>query len=171
METWDVYDARGKCTGKICTRNDVFHAGEYHLGSALWIVNSQGKLLIQKRAATKRINPNKWAITCGAVKAGETSMQGCLREVEEEIGLKLDAQNIAFLSRKFGRDLISDDYVTVLDFPLSDAVLQVDEVSEIKWASIEEIKVLFDEKSFMMNDMFDMEKVIEYMNELGIISK
>ena len=106
MEAWDVYDRQGNRTGKIKTRYDVFEDGEYHLGASLWIVNKKGELLIQKRSPTKRINPGKWSITGGAVCAGESSEQACVREVAEEIGLILNIVEIELLSRSFGQDII-----------------------------------------------------------------
>ena len=165
MEAWDVYDKQGNITGEIKTRNDVFHDGEYHLVASLWIINKNGKLLIQKRSMTKRINPGMWSITGGAVKAGESSENACVREVSEEIGLTLNPQDIELLSRSFGKDIIFDDYVIIYDFSLTEIILQADEVSEVKWASIDEIKDLFDNGQFMFDDISELDKVISYINE------
>lgn len=163
MEAWDVYDRNGERTGITKTRADVFAPGEYHLGASLWIVNAKDALLIQKRAATKRIHPGKWSITGGAVKAGEDSDAACVREVEEEIGLRLRAQDIHFLARTVGEDIIFDDYIILLDFSLADAVLQAEEVSEIKWASMAEIRALFDQGQFMFDDITELDKVTAYI--------
>jgi len=165
MEFWDVYDSQGNVTGKIKTRADEFLEDEYHLGASLWIVNHKGDLLIQKRALTKRIGPGKWGITGGAVRAGERSADGCVREVWEELGLQLKTQDIELLSRSFGKNIIFDDYVIVLDFTLTDAVLQAEEVSEIRWASVGEIRELFYKGKFMFDDISEMDGVVEYIDE------
>lgn len=165
IESWDVYDSQGNVTGKTKTKNAVFLDGEYHLSASLWIINEDGKLLIQKRAMAKIISPGMWSITGGSVKAGESSEQACIREVAEEIGLILNPQDIKLLSRSFGKDIIFDDYVIVHNLSLTDTVLQVDEVSEVKWASIEEIMDLFYSSQFMFDDIKELDKVISYINE------
>ena len=164
MEKWDVYDRQGNNTGKTKTRDDIFLEGEYHLTASLWIINKDGNLLIQKRSMTKRIHPGIWNITGGSSISGETSEQACIREVFEEIGLSLQKNEIKLLSRSFGKDTIFDDYVIVCDFPLGEAKLQPDEVSEAKWVSIEEIKDLFYKGQFLFDDIRELDKVIAYLN-------
>ena len=50
MEYWDVLDENGNPTGEIMKKYDekVFERGLYHLGSDLWPINSENKILIQK---------------------------------------------------------------------------------------------------------------------------
>jgi len=141
--------------------------GEYHLGTSLWIVNKKGEMLIQKRALSKRINPGKWSITGGAAQAGESSEQACLREVFEEIGLQLNVQDITLLSRTYGHSIIFDDYIIFRDFSLSNATLQTDEVSEIKWANADEIKDLFYTGQFMFDDIAELDRAFAYINNEG----
>lgn len=160
MEEWDVYDRRGIATGKTKKRNDVFLEDEYHLGASLWILDSQGRMLIQKRAPSKRIHPNKWGHPGGAVQAGEKSEQGCVREVEEEIGLKLDVRDITLFSRVFQNDSIYDDYFVIFDFPIENAVLPENEVSEIKWATIEEVRELYIAGQFMTDDIAGLDHAL-----------
>ena len=164
MEKWDVYDGRGNITGKVKNENDVFLDDEYHLGASLWIINKNRNLLIQKRALTKRTNPGKWSITGGAAKAGESSENACVREVFEEIGLKLKPGDIKLLSRIFGKRIVFDDYVIVYDLSLGDLVLQEEEVTEVKWAGIDEIKDLFSKGMFVFDDISELDKVIAYMD-------
>ena len=110
----------------------------------MWVVRPDGALLIQKRAPEKRVHPNKWSITGGAVRAGETSVEGLIREVAEEIGLTVRAEDIELLARSFWRNIIFDDYVAVCDLPISSFKLQAEEVSEVKWVRIAKIKALYD---------------------------
>jgi 8-oxo-dGTP pyrophosphatase MutT (NUDIX family) len=163
MEKWDVYDAAGKPTGRVKTRADEFAPGEYHLGASLWLVNSRGEVLIQKRAKTKFIGPGKWSITGGAVRAGETSRAGCVREVAEEIGLEVRPEEIALLSRSFGKEIIFDDYILVLDVPLDGLTLQTEEVDEVRWAPMEEVFRLFEAGEFLMDSRADIEKVCAHI--------
>ena len=165
MEKWDVYDESGNLAGYTKTQNDVWTSEEYHLGASLWIINYAGDLLIQKRAASKRRFPNVWCNIGGSVISGENSRQGCVREVEEEVGIKVNGNDLVFLQRAVFKNTISDDYVLIYDFPIEKVVVQPEEVSEVKWASIDEIKNLFTQGLFMINELADIEKVIEYISE------
>ena len=59
MELWEVLDGEGNPTGEIMEKYDkkVFERGLYHLGSDIWIINSDNKILIQKRSPLKRLEP------------------------------------------------------------------------------------------------------------------
>lgn len=85
MELWEVLDDKGNATGEIMEKYDqkVFDRGFYHLGADVWIINSDNKLLIQKRAKQKRLEPNVWAMTGGSVILGENSKDTIVREAKE----------------------------------------------------------------------------------------
>jgi 8-oxo-dGTP diphosphatase len=164
VEKWDVYDRNGNLAGYAKTRSDVWSADEYHLGACLWIINREGHLLIQKRAASKRKFPNAWGNVGGSAISGETSRQCCAREVLEEVGITVNGNDLVFLQRSVFKNGINDDYALLLDFPIEDVVIQADEVSEAKWASVDEIKQLFAQRLFMMDDLAEIEKLIHYIH-------
>ena len=62
IEQWEILDNNGNPTGEIMEKYDqkVFDRGLYHLGSDVWIINSENKILIQKRSKQKRLEPNVW---------------------------------------------------------------------------------------------------------------
>jgi len=87
-EWFPLVDVNGNVIGKAS--RSFCHSGPGHLHPVvhLHIVNSNGELLIQKRASTKDLLPNKWDTTVGGhVGLDENIEQGLTREVEEEIGL------------------------------------------------------------------------------------
>lgn len=163
MEYWDVYDKNGKKLGYTKRSDETFHCGEYHLGASLWIADQKGNLLIQKRAATKKTYPNCWSITGGKVNAGEDSIAACIREVKEEIGLTLNKHDLTFLYRSVGSDMLFDDYITKADFSLEQATLRTAEVSELKWADLDEIISLYYNNKFMYNNISDLSIVKNYL--------
>lgn len=77
VEQWEVLDEEGNPTGEIMEKYDkkVFDRGLYHLGTDVWIINSENKILIQKRSESKRLEPNVWAMTGGSVIVGENSLE------------------------------------------------------------------------------------------------
>ena len=61
MEYWDICDATGKPTGCIWPKGEPFPLGMYHLAAEIWVVNKNGEILIQRRAAGCEILPGVWA--------------------------------------------------------------------------------------------------------------
>lgn len=163
LENWDVYDKYGNKTGIIKTRSDVWEEGEFHLGASVWIVNNKGEILIQKRASTKRIAPNLWGNTVGSVISGETSKQGLVREVWEETGITVNEDELVFLDRHIWNNNINDNYIIIYDFPIEQVIIQPEEVSEVKWISIDEMKKLIYEGTCMMNDVKGLDKICEFI--------
>jgi len=163
MELFDVYDKHGKRTGKMKVRGETLNEGEYIHGVSLWIANNEGKLLLQKRAAVKSFAAGKWAVTGGVLDVGETSKQGCVREVKEELGLEIDAKHIALLHCYSGNNIIDDIYITTCDFSLSAVVLREEEVAEVKWASVDEIKQICIEGQFIVEEITYLEDIEKYL--------
>ena len=98
MEVLDLYDNKKNKMGKTLIRESGEPLdGEFKLSIHLWIINSNGEFLIQKRSASRKANPNKWAFTGGAVDSGEESYQGAIREAKEEMGINLDSNDVEFL--------------------------------------------------------------------------
>ncbi|TFV88931.1 CoA pyrophosphatase [Blastococcus sp. CT_GayMR16] len=60
-------------------------------------------LLVTRRAARLRAHAGQWALPGGRLDPGETAVEGALRELDEEVGLRLDDAAVLGLL---------DDYVT-----------------------------------------------------------
>jgi len=165
VEHWDVYDRQGNRTGQTKTRADSWGRDEYHLGVSLWLVNTQAQVLIQKRAASKRLFPNVWCNICGSAIAGETSKAACVREAKEEVGVAVNEGCLAFLGRTINQNNMYDDYVIRNDFPIDRFTFPLDEVGELRWASLDEIGELFDRKLFLLDDLSDLDGLRQYICE------
>lgn len=163
-ELCDIYDIDGNKTGETFIRGEMLKKNQYHLGANVWIINSKFEVLIQKRSKYKSCLPDIWATHGGAVSAGETSFDACIREAHEEIGIVLQSQNVKYLSRGVGENLIMDNYIVLQEFDIESAALQVEEVSEIKWATLQEVKQMTDKGEFFKYKEF--QDVIRYINEL-----
>ena len=87
-EFWDIYDAKKNKTGIVAERGVYkFKKGEYHIVVTGIIINSNGEILITKRAEHKR-HGGLWECNGGSILKGETSIQGMIRELKEEIGVE-----------------------------------------------------------------------------------
>ena len=90
-EFWDIYDAKKNKTGIVAERGVYkFKKGEYHIVVTCIIINRNCEILITKRAEHKR-HGGLWECNGGSILKGETSIQGMIRELKEEIALLISA--------------------------------------------------------------------------------
>ena len=151
MELWEVLDSEGNPTGEIMEKYDkkVFERGFYHLGSEVWIINSENKILIQKRSPLKRLEPNVWAMTGGSVILGETSLNTIVREAKEELGIDINAESLKLITKFKTGNVWIDTYVLKCDYDISEMEFQEDEVVDAKWATWKEIDNLVNNRQFI----------------------
>ena len=96
-EFWDVYDKDRNKTGKLAQRGvDKLKEGEYHIVVTAVILNSKNEILITQRAPFKTF-PLMWECNGGSILAGETSLEGVIREIKEEVGIGLNEKDGVFL--------------------------------------------------------------------------
>ena len=157
MEIVDKLDNKRQMLNRTTERSEKTN-GEYRQSVHTWIMNSKGEFLIQKRSPNKKFFPNMWSQTGGGVDEGETTLQAALRECKEELGITIDLSNIELIlsfKRKF--DFV-DVWLVKQDIDISNIVLQEEEVSEVKWSSIDEIRELMktDKLAKSIEIYFDM---------------
>ncbi|MGD1003076.1 MAG: NUDIX domain-containing protein [Minisyncoccia bacterium] len=151
MEYLDVLDEDGNLTGKKKSKPDVHKDGDWHKTVHIWIVTPNGELLIQKRSPEMDSYPDLWDIsTAGHISAGEDSMTSALREADEELGLKLKAENFHYLFTAIQQAVLqngtyinneyNDVYLVELDPTSLKLNLQKEEVSETRWMPYQELE-------------------------------
>ena len=165
MEIWDLYNQRRELVGRDHIRGEVIPEGCYHLVVHAWICNSKGEYLISQRSADRRTFPLMWECVGGSVIKGEDSMRGVLREIREEIGLRLSPE-CGRLVKSVVREAIDGarhaDILDVWEFkydgPVSLAQATTREVARVCWMTSERIKKLYDEGKLVhtLKYFFDM---------------
>lgn len=147
-EYFDVLNNKGEYTGKIESREKCHKEGLWHKAVVVFIINSKGQVLLQKKSSKKKMWPNMWDITAGGhVLSGEFGFQAIIRECKEEIGMFLDKKDITFIgssiSTNIKGDIINNHfneyYIAKKEIDLNSLKLQREEVSEVKWMDKEEI--------------------------------
>lgn len=89
-ELLDILDENGNLTGTTAFKSEAHRLGLFHATIHVWLYTIDEKVLLQKRASTKKVFPNLWDISvAGHIGAGEEIFDAAIREVYEEIGLKL----------------------------------------------------------------------------------
>lgn len=155
MERWDLYTKYREKTGKEQIRGEKIPKGFYHLVVHVWIRNRKGEYLISQRSASRPTFPLMWECVGGSVLMGESSIDGALREVKEEVGLDLKPETGKLLFTKiWGTDVkyerkefndIMDVWLFEYDEDLHLEDAATDEVADCKWMTVPEIRKLYED--------------------------
>lgn len=114
----------------------------------IFIQNSNGKILIQKRSKQKN---GKYGITSGHVKEDETCLEGAIRETKEELGIdvKKEELNLFYEVEQLGK--LYNMYYLKKDIDINSLNLQKEEVEFVKWCNQDEIEKMIKENEFFEN--------------------
>lgn len=142
MELLDIVDEQGNFTGQVMEREKAHDLNLLHWEVGVFIVNDKNEILLQKRSPNKRFSPNKWAPCAGHVISGETQDSTAIREVEEELGIKLSPGDLRILEEREVLKLESHSRLTRMYYVIyngNDFTIQTEELSEVKWFNIDEL--------------------------------
>jgi len=151
QEYLDILDESGKAIGEVASREVVHSCGLWHRTAQVLLANSKGEVFIHRRAKTKKYYPGLWDVYFGGhLLSGETSQQALIREVREEINLILQEDSFQFLFNikkadvqnegKFFNNDFAEIYLVKKNFALTDLILQIEEIEEVKFVSLTELK-------------------------------
>lgn len=179
-ELIDILTPEGKPTGKTALKSEAHKNGWFHATVHIWLFTSDDKILLQKRAKTKKVFPGLWDISvAGHIGAGETILVAAQREVFEEIGLKLQEKDFIKIGTRIHQvkhlnGIIDNEhhhvFIAELKAPLSTLKIQEEEVDDIKLFNL---KVLKDTKNlenvllprFHAYYCMVYDKIIEFKNK------
>ena len=92
-ELFDILNEKGEKTGQTMPRGEVHRTGALHGSVHIWVIRRRlegSEVLLQKRAHDKDSYPDCYdAASTGHIDAGEDSLAAAVREVGEELGLKV----------------------------------------------------------------------------------
>ncbi len=165
MEKRDLYDINRKLINKTIYKGEDIPEDAYIIVVLIYIQNSEGKFLIQKRSKRKN---GLYATTGGHPKSGENSIQGIITEVEEEIGLKLNEKDLQlyYSGRSDNERVFFDDYYIKMDVKdINELALEADEVESVGWFTIDEIKDMMKNKKFFKNHYEEFEILLKWLEE------
>ena len=167
MEKRDLYDINKKLTGETIYKNEKIPANRYILVVLVFIQNSQGKFLIQKRSKQK---DGKYASTGGHPKTGEASIDGMITEIKEELGLtvKPEELELIFSGQENVKQVFFDIYYMRKDFNISDLKLQKEEVDFVEWLSFKEIETLIKKDLFLESHAEELYRLKEIFEKRGV---
>ena len=168
MEYWDIYDINKKKTGKTTPRLGCkLEKGEYHIVVNAVIINSKGQILVSKRADYKP-HGLMWEMSGGSITVGETSIEGMVRELREELGIKVE-ENEGKLYKTIRRDDPPADFKELWlfrkDIDIKDITFPDGEAVEAKWVTIDELEQMTENKEIIGVRDFTREDYEKIMSE------
>lgn len=170
-ERVDILDAQGEKTGEVAWKSEAHRLGLWHRCFHCWILSPETSpggpyLFVQRRAAEKETWPNRLDVTVGGhLGAGEEALDG-LREIEEELGLTLHADELisigtrraeleipAGLDREF-----QEVFLLVRSLSPEDLRLQEEEVAAVVRLRLDDVEALYEGTEIPAEEWMDGEK-------------
>lgn len=121
-------------------------------------VDENGHLLLMKRSENCTTFPGYWGLVGGFIDPGETPKEACIRESQEEIGVKIEV--IRFIGRYYNTP--TPHYQNVISLPHYSKILsgtphpaQLEECSDVRWFLPEEVRSMelaYDHKQILVDE-------------------
>jgi isopentenyl-diphosphate delta-isomerase len=174
-EYLDILDVQGNKTGESRTYEEAHELGLIHKAVHVWIVNSKGEILVQKREKNRRAYPGLWDISsAGHMSKGETSIEAGKREASEELGITLSdpdfipigtfEEHIVLRDGAYINNEFQDAFVVRKDIPISKIKIDPEEVEAVRWITHQEFQTWIEGKGELM-----VPHINEYRKLLGYL--
>lgn len=152
MELLRVVDKNGNETNEILEREELHNRGKLHNEVTIYIINNKDEVLLQRRSKNRRFCPNKLGVIAGHQSYREDPLTCAIRETKEEVGLKVNKEDIKPLCAKY---LVEEEYNNHYMYPYyvitntkeEDFVIQIEELSSVKWYKIDDVIKMIEEDS------------------------
>jgi isopentenyl-diphosphate delta-isomerase len=141
-ELIDILTPEGEPTQKTALKSEAHKNGWFHATVHIWLFTSDKKILLQKRALTKKVFPGIWDISvAGHIGAGEEILEAAKREILEEIGLEFEEKDLIKIGTRIHqvthKNGIQDNehhhiFIAELKVPVSVLTMQEEEVAGLE---------------------------------------
>lgn len=166
MELIEIVDENGNFTGQVMDKEEAHDKNLLHNEVGIFIINDNKEILLQKRSANKRFDPNKWGLCAGHVDANESLEDAAIREIKEEVGLDVTPKELIPYGEREVAIKDSNSHITYFYYvrcnkKAEEFTIQKEELSEVKWFNIDEIIMMIKEgkTSFKENRIKLFEKI------------
>ena len=161
MKYRNLYDQYGNITDEVVKEGEKYPSNRRLPVAAIVIENDEKKLLIQKRSVSK---DGVWSFTSGHIENSENSVDGIIRETEEELGIELNSNQIIEFNSGINEKYIFYSYYTKKNIELETLKLEFDEVEDARWLSLNEIDELIKNGSFKKSHINIFNDYLKYFN-------
>lgn len=171
-ELVEVLTEEGKTVGKILNKSEAHKLGICHGISAVALFDNSGRLLIQKRAMIKKDEPNKWDLSAaGHIGIHETPEQAAIREIYEELGIKLEEKDLKLVDIYLNKIKLNPDsyishftylFIIFKDVRIDNIIMSKTEVSDIVFVNKEKYIDLLNSGD-MVEAINHCDKILDYI--------
>lgn len=164
-ELIDILTPEGKPTGEIALKSEAHKKGLFHATVHIWLFTSDEKIVLQKRALSKKVFPGLWDISvAGHIAAGENVLNSAIREVKEEIGLQLQQEDLIKIGTRIHQvshaNGIQDNehhhvFIAELKTSIEGLIIQEEEVAAIKLFDLDILKNTKKHKNVLLSRFHD----------------
>jgi len=114
-------------------RKEKFYAGGF-------LYNPKAKsVLLHKRDAKTKMNPDKWAFFGGLNEEDETPEQTFVREIREELNIKIPENKIRPLCDYLNEELQTYRYVFYIESELEKSQMKLGEGEDFDWIPLNKV--------------------------------
>lgn len=147
MELWDAYNEAGQPLGVDLVRGETIPEGMYHLVAEILVMHKDGSILLMKRDPHKDIHPGAWECSAGgSVLKGETMLQGAIRELREETGIK--ENDLRSIYHDKNGNCLFEGFFCKVDWPKEMITLQEGETSNFQWVDYDTFYKMYHRNEF-----------------------
>jgi 8-oxo-dGTP diphosphatase len=109
----------------------------------LLLSDADGRVLFMRRANTGYAD-GQWSLPAGHVDAGETIVAACVREIAEELGVVITAQDLECVLVQHKHDLDGEERIDVFfvgKLPASEqvSITEPDKCDGLSWATLDQL--------------------------------
>ncbi len=140
-EIFDIVNEKDEVIGQK-PRREVHSSNEIHRAAHVFVFNSRGEILLEKRSLKKDKYPGYWGDVAGHIDSGEGYEEAAKREMKEEIGIEAELE---FLM-KFRKRFENDQEIIMLFKCVHEGPFKIDkkEVQFVKFLSLDKIKEMLE---------------------------
>lgn len=145
----NIWTENGEATTEERLKDDAHLEGLFHPTVHVWMYTPKGEILLQQRGAHKETYPSYWDVSvAGHVMAGELIEDAALREVKEEIGIKISISQLKQIDirknvNKHPNGIIDCEFQHVflceLKHSFEELIIQEEEVDDITLISLDDL--------------------------------
>jgi isopentenyldiphosphate isomerase len=115
----------------------------WHRVTHVWVMNLQKDILVQKRSLAKDLSPGMWEPFFGGhLGPNDNDLDCAAKEVEEEIGLMPEPAELRYFKTHKCEEVVEFEAVFIYkwDGSAEQVHFEKEEIDEIKWVPLEEVK-------------------------------
>ncbi len=140
IEWLDIVDEHDKVVGKA-PRDQIHQENHWHRSAHIVLFNSQGQVFVQLRSKNKDNSAGLWDTSAaGHVNSGESYEQCAVRELFEELGVQISADQLAHTGSLRPQAQNGFEFTRIYIVHSDQSLtLQQEEIDDGRWASAAEV--------------------------------